>query len=229
MKKLSINLLGIILITTMLFSCGNNSNDNTEINDNNDNNDVVVDDDGLNVIDFSKFEHYATILNKADLITQFGETNLEDITVYYAEGTVEKEATVLTNPQNGYIIQYVWEDDNSTTSFIEASYNVYDRNYELVGTQKVEAENGLYLGMSLPDLVTWNGDDIQFYGFGWDYSGSVFETANSNLSNSRVKISLDLLSYDGAEFTLGDVELSSDDSRLDGLDIIVYSFTMYIE
>jgi hypothetical protein len=237
MKKISINLLGILLATTMFLSCGNSSDNNPETNNNTDNSDFVaveennevVDNEIEDVIDFSKFEHYATISTKTDLIARFGEENLADITVSYAEGTVVREATVLTNPQNGHVIQYVWEDDNVTISFIEAFYNVYNQDYELLSTQELEAENGLSLGMSLSELVDWNGDDFQFSGFGWDYAGGIYGDENSKITNSPVALTLDLLSFEGAEFTIGDVELSSSDSRLDDVDIIVSDFTMYID
>ncbi len=75
--------------------------------------------------------------------------------------------------------------------------------------------------MSLLELRDWNGDDFEFSGFGWDYAGAVFPKKNSEIYNSAIAISLDLLEYEGADFAIGDVQLSTDDSRLEKLKIIV--------
>ena len=232
MKKVSINLVGILLFATMLFACENSSN-NTESNDDKDSSNTEVANNEGNevedVVSFSKFEHYATILTKTDLDAQFGEAFLTDATNSYAEGTVEKDVTILTNPDNGQIIKYVWGDDGNTTEWIEAQYNIYDENWEIIGTQKIEAENGLSLGMSLMELKDWNGADFKFSGFGWDYAGFIYEEEGSKISESPIQIALDLINYDGAEFTMGDVELNTNDSRLNKVDIIVTQFTMYIK
>ncbi len=230
MKKVSINLLGLLLFTTMIFACGNNSNNNHDVEVEDDTNNIeVVKDEVENKIDFSKFEHYTKILTKKDLTAQFGEANLRDLTESYAEGTVEKEATILTNPKNGQVIKFIWDDDNAITSWIEVHYNIYDESYELIGTQKIDAENGLSLGMSLSELKDWNGDDFKFSGFGWDYAGTIYAEAGSKIIESPIRITLDILTYEGADFTIGDVVLRTDDSRLDNVNIIVAVLTMHID
>ena len=99
----------------MIFACENNSNNSNNKQDveaEDDTNNIVVEDEIENKIDFSKFEHYAAILTKKDLTAQFGEANLRNTTVSYAEGTVEKEVTILTNPKNGQVIKYIDLYDN---------------------------------------------------------------------------------------------------------------------
>ena len=159
MKKTVINLLGVLLIPILLFSCGQNNESNTEVSNVEDSINTNVEENVETTaveeeIVFNKFEHYARILTKSELTSQFGQASLKDETVSYAEGTVEMESTVVTNPANGQIVRYVWGDDNKTTSAIEAEYNIFDKNYELIGTQKIEAENGMSLGMSIDDLKT---------------------------------------------------------------------------
>ncbi len=236
MRKVSINLLGILLFTTMLYSCGKNAKNNTESNNyDNTSTEVLVEEEEKEATEledeivFSKFEHYATILTKKDLIAQFGQANLRDLTKSYAEGSVVKEATILVNPQNGQVIEFIWGDDNSATSWIEAYYKVYDKNDELIGTQEIEAENGLSIGMSLSELKEWNGDDFKFSGFAWDFAGGIYREEGSKITESPIEVSLDLLSYEGADFAMGDVQLSTDDSRLDNIKIIVAGFLMHIE
>ncbi len=239
MKKISIKLLAILFLATMIFACGNNSNNNTTTDDNTNsdsvkivNNEVIDDgekEDEEVKIDFSKFEHYATILTKADLIAQFGEDALLDGVVYYAEGTEKRQTTTLTNKKNENIIRYVWDEDNSSTSSIEASYNIYDKDYAIIGTQKVVAENGLSTGMSLSELRTWNGADFKFSGFGWDFGGGIYSQEDSKIFASEVLITLDMLDTEGFDFANGDVELMADDSRLIGAKIIISNFSLFIE
>ncbi len=226
--KVSINLLGIALFVAMLFSCDSTGNEgdssNAEAVDN-----AVSENEATEETGFSKFEQYATILTKADLIAQFGAENVVDATETYAEGTAEKKMSVLTNPTNGQVIRYIWADDNTTTAWIEALYTLFDENYEQIGTQKIETESGLWTGMNLLELRDWNGEDFTFSGFGWDYAGGITPSKNSAIYNSPIGMTLDILSMEGAEFTLGDIELNTTDSRLENLDIVIAEFTLSIE
>jgi len=225
MKRLTINLFVLLFLSATIFSCGSSSNnENTNDDVNTDNEEVTI-----NEINFSKFEHYATILTKSDLIAQFGQENLTDQIDSYAEGTVEKNTTTLINPENGYQIKYVWEDDNSSFSWIEADYNILDNEYNVIGTQKVPAENGLSSGMSLAELRTWNGANFQFSGFGWDYGGGIYAEEGSKIAKSAISISLDMLTSEGTEFALGDIELNADDERFKNVEIIVSRLTLYAE
>lgn len=193
----------------------------------------VVEDNVEAKIDFSKFDHYATILTKNDLIAKFGEENLEDRTVWYAEGTVERQSTILTNPDNGHVVKYVWaEEDNSTTSWIEATHYLWNEAFSIEGTQTLETENGLKLGMSLAELREWNEADFKFSGFGWDYAGGVFAEKGSNLADSKVQVNLmndQVASNEGFDFMIGDVELHADDEKLIDAPVLVEQFSLYID
>lgn len=183
--------------------------------------------------DFNLFDDYATILTKDDLIAQFGKENLEDRTVWYAEGTVERQSTILTNPNNDHVIKYVWaEEDNVTTSWIEATHYLWDEDFNRHGTQTIETINGLKLGMSLEDLKKWNEADIKFSGFGWDYAGNVFVQSGSKLAESNVQLTLlndQDKSNEGFDFMLGDVELNTAEERLNNAPVLVEMFSIYIE
>ncbi len=224
MKKATINLLGIMLFATILFSCGGNTENDSEA----DNNEESYEEEETGgETSYNKFEQYATILTKADLMAIFGEENIKTSTEAYAEGTVEKEVSTLTNPENGQIIRYIWNETNST-EWIEAMYNVYDENYEIISTQTIEAENGLSTGMGLMDLKAWNGADFKFAGFGWDYSGTIYADENSKMQKSSIQINLDMLTVEGVDFAYGDVELNTSDERLLSVEIIISSLTLYI-
>lgn len=229
MKTLSIKFLTVLLSAALFIACGDAADKEQNKNQTADSISTQAPDTEKTAEiepNFSKFEQYATILSKDELIAQFGEENLEDKVQLYAEGTEEKQTTVLTNPDNGHIVVYVWGEDNQTTSFVEADYQLYNENFEEIGTQKIEAENGLYLGMPLKELKEWNGADFKFSGFGWDYGGSIWQNEGSKLDKSPVKLSLNLLESEDADFAFGDVELNTNDPRLDKLNIVVSEFSI---
>lgn len=230
--------LSLLVFFIGLVACGESQDHETELSEN-----VVevMTPDSVEILediveskaDFIKFDHYATILTKDDLIAQFGKENLVDMTVWYAEGTVERQSTVLTNPDNGHVIKYVWaEKDNFTTSWIEATYYLWDEDYGIGGTQTLESENGLKLGMSLAELRTWNEADFKFSGFEWDYAGGIFEEEGSKLANSKVHVNLindQIASNEGFDFMIGDVELHADDKNLIDAPVLVEQFSFYID
>ncbi len=246
MKKLSIKILAVLFFSLTFFACKNNSDNNNNNNTNNDtttiNKIVTKNDTALSKKDtttkeivenkkvFNTFDDYAKILTKKDLIAQFGKDNLKDGIAYYAEGEVEQKTTTLTDPENKYVIKYVWKDNSDSTAWIEANYHLFDKNYNLTGNQKIKAQNGLYLGMSLKELRDWNGADFKFYGFGWDYGGSVIAKEGSKLKESPIEVSLEMQGkQDDFNFAVGDVELSADNPKLNDAGIIVTSFSMYIK
>jgi len=236
MKKITINLFMSLFLATLLISCNNNTQ-NSDVTIENETNTIRVDsvlektEEVSEIIieekiDFSKFEHFATILTKNELIEQFGESKLIDGIVTYAEGTVEMNITTLNTED--YSIRYVWKEGSDSTDHIEADYKLYNKDFEEIGIQKVFSEEGLYTGMILSELKKWNGTDFKFSGFGWDYAGGIFNDENSKISKSPIQISLDLLDFEGANFAIGDVELNSNDSRLDSLNIVVSQLVLYI-
>lgn len=197
------------LMGLLLFSCGGESDTNVDV----DVDTVVVEDDvaveevieeeiepvieeeeEIIEITYSTVEDYGQIVSKEQLVSEFGEENLVDGEAWYAEGTVRIENTLLTNPENGHVINYLWEEDGSTLSFIEANYYLMDEDYSIHGTQIITSESGLSTGMNLDELVEWNGEDFSFYGFGWDYEGGIFADSSSRFADCpvQVKLSFDL-------------------------------------
>jgi len=196
MKLVTFALMGLLL-----FSCGGETD--TEVDT------VVVEDDvvieevveeeiepvieeevEIIEITYSTLEDYGQIASKEQLVSAFGEENLVHGESWYAEGTVRVENTLLTNPDNGHVINYLWEEDGSTLSFLEANYYLMDEDYFIHGTQVIPSESGLSTGMTLDELVEWNGDDFSFYGFGWDYEGGIFADSASRFADCPVQVKL---------------------------------------
>ncbi len=174
------------------------------------------------------FEDYAKIKNKEALLEKFGASNIKNSVEGFAEGTIEKEVSLLTDPENRNVIKFVWDEDN-TLSWIEASENLYDENYEITGKQSIKTETGLWLGMSLADLRKWNEADFKFSGFGWDFGGGIFAEKGSKIADSPVSLTLNYSGTNIPDFAMGDVELYADDERLKNLEITVSNFMFYNE
>ncbi len=179
---------------------------------------VAVEDDGIQY-----FEDYARFDTKTKLYEAFGEENLEDSETWYAEGTVRVAITTLTDPNNGNVIQFSWDEENEEAlSFIET----WNRNWrdENAKDQRIESKEGIYTGMSLEDLVAWNeGENFEFSGFGWDYAGGVFAGAESKISKSKINLTLDLKDegYETHLHLVGDGSHQSSDEDVKGAPIVV--------
>jgi len=231
MKKLSVKLVIVLFLSLLISACGNDASvDNNDVSTTDST--IVVDDNDTNIDDatvqdgFNTIDDYTIFSSKDDLIAEFGQNNLVDGVQYYAEGTVVIESTTLTNPQNNQVIIFEWDDDDNLSSVV-ANYAIYDENYQQIGTQKIETNDGLFLGMSLSELRTWNGEDFSFSGFGWDYGGAIFVKDGSKISNSNFGIVLDILDYD-FDYALGDIELNADDENLEDAGIYVSILVYYV-
>lgn len=187
------------LFGLFLFSCGGDTDNTGENNDSEmtvdtiDSTGTSLEEETIEVL-YSTFEDYCQITSKEQLISEFGEENLIDGESWYAEGTVRLENTILTNPENGQVIKYLWKEDGNTLNFLEASYYIIDEQYAIQGTQIISSECGISTGMSLQDLKEWNGADFNFFGFGWDYEGGIFEDEGSKIAECpiQIKLSFDL-------------------------------------
>lgn len=193
----------------------------------------INDDDELSPeIDYSMIEQYAILDCKEKLEIIFGEDNLKNGFSYYAEGTVKLPHTILTNPKNGHVVKYVWTESNpNELGSVEVSFILWNEDYENTGSQKIGSECGIYTGMPLKDLKTWNGKDFMFSGFGWDYAGGIYAQPDTKIYDCKVNIRLDLdfeNNFEEYEFLLGDVELSTKDGIVLNAPITVAELIIYL-
>ncbi len=192
-------LLIAVSLSLLLFACGGDAENAPETTDPEvvaetaDSTEDVVEADVIEE-KYSTVEDYGQIASKEQLISEFGEENLVDGESWYAEGTVRFDNTVLTNPDNGQVIKYLWQEDGSTFNSLEVSYYLFDENYAILGTQAISCECGVSTGMSLQDLQEWNGAEFSFFGFGWDYEGGIFEDDGTKIAECpiQLKLSFDL-------------------------------------
>ena len=82
----------------------------------------------------------------------------------------------------------------------------------------------LGVGANLQDLVSANGRDFIFRGFGWDYGGTVSDWRGGKLSGMLVRLAYapERLEAGGLDtLLLGDVPIRSDDEAVQHLDLRV--------
>ncbi len=232
-----------IFIAFTLVSCSTDSNTReTELSNSDEsavhsdettNKEVIEPQDANKTLTFNVFEDYAQLSTKQEIIDAFGKENVKHGSSWYAEGTVELKHTIIRNPTNGHRIKYLWDVENpSKLSSIEASYFEYDENYEVVKRQKVATNCGLYTGMKINELRKWNGEDFDFFGFGWDYEGGISVTPKSRLSKCPVHIKLTmehLSDMEPFEELYGDSEFSTDNELVKKAPILIDIMTYNIE
>lgn len=223
------------VLTIGLFACSNNSAANNE-SENQTKPQIPsesVDESKDKSLANLKIEDYIKVKSRAEIEKIFGKDNMKEGESFYAEGTVKMNHSEVTNPENGQIIKYLYEDDNKTVSSIEFAYHLYDKEYNKVGTQKIESENGLYTGMSIKDLSEWNeGEEINFSGFGWDFHGNVYQgekylNPDSKLAKSGFSFQMDQKGDLTEKEFLGDVTLSSENKKVLNSDIVLGMITVY--
>lgn len=182
---------------------------------------------------FEYFEDYAQFETKLELYEAFGEENIKDDIAWYAEGTVRRECSYLTNPDNGDYIKFVFEEENpEKLSFIEAHAHIYDEDFNSTGTQKINTKCGVFTGMTLNELRDWNEAEFEFSGFGWDYSGGIMAKEGSKINECPVGMNLD---YDYTDedqelysSLLGDIIFKSDNENAVRAPIFIGALTYYL-
>lgn len=185
------------------------------------------------VADFSKIEHYAIFTTKDMLVENFGAENIKDGSSWFGEGTMELKHSVLTNPSNGHIVKYVWEEENPTKlAFIEVYANVRNADYETVSTQKIGTNCGLFTGMTIKEMKELNGADFSFSGFGWDFHGMVRQADESVISSCGLSLAMDLKFEEGKDEynnLYGDIELSTSDELVLNAPITLDHMTLFVD
>ena len=179
------------------------------------------------VLSEMKLEDYAQLTDKKSIEAVFGESQMQEGISYYDEGTTQYTHTLVTNPATTHQIKYVWDSEGKLI-FIEANYKRQTENEPQSGIQMTQSDCGIYLGMKLEELATWNGKAISFYGFGWDREGVIKKEEKSKMAGCRVvaKLGIDLDETTPSS-VMGDVLLSSADKKVKSANIFVSQFIYY--
>ena len=165
-------------------------------------------------------EVFNSQLTKSELVKIFGKENVSEKSEWFEEGTVEKIVTVLFKESNNEIALN-WKADNTLA------------NIRLTKPNSKWSVNGLKVGMTLAEVAKVNSNNFNFYGFGWDNGGFIYNWNNGTLADSLESIEVHLnLDWEKAgnkniDNFMGDsVKLSSKNKKLKQLGISVYSITV---
>jgi len=186
-----------------------------------------------NVNIYDDLEDYGAIKTKPELIDIFGSGNLIDGETSLFGGMARINHTVLTNPNNGQVITFLYDlEDSIKIRTIKANMYIWNDDGEITGTQKIATRSGAFIGMTLKELKDWNESDFNFSGFGWDFGGAISSVKGSKLDDCPVKFEL---SFDlenpvkGFDQLYGDVELNTGDPKVKRAPIFVCSGTYHPE
>lgn len=118
--------------------------------------------------------------SETDLIKIVGSKNVKRVERLYGEGTEKVIGSVFFKDSPSYFF-IKWKD---TVNFKNPDW------IEIHGDKSIwMLDNGVKIGMTLPELVKLNGKNFNFSGFDWDYGGyATFE--KGNLENDCYSIRL---------------------------------------
>ena len=172
----------------------------------------------------------------ADFITP--ESSEKDLAQHYGASVVKSQridigegetapGTVLFPSDSGRRMEIIWQDTVKRA-----------RPARLIlrgGRTRWSLNGGVSLGTSLPELERLNGGPFKLAGFGWDYSGVVYDWSRGRLDSllPGVKVYLDPgpKAYESAPYkqVLGDTEYSSDLPAMHQLSPAVYQIFVDFE
>ncbi|HVR82221.1 MAG TPA: hypothetical protein VHF02_09090 [Luteimonas sp.] len=146
----------------------------------------------------------------AALQQRYGKANVQVGDVPGAEGATARG--VLLFPNDPSRLAYLYFQDEKTLAGLSMV-----RVFGPVSQWKLD--NGIGIGTPLSELLRRNGRPIRFYGFEWDYGGTITDWKGGKLAprdDNPVRHFLSLGSRKDADdgtYPVGDSEYSSDDPR----------------
>jgi hypothetical protein len=164
--------------------------------------------------------------NEKDLAQHYGARMVESQRIDIGEGETAP-GTVLFPSDSGRRLEIIWQDSVTRARPARLILRGDSTRWSLNG--------GVSLGTSLPELERLNGRPFQLAGFGWDYSGVVYDWSRGRLDSllPGVKVYLDPgpKAYESAAYkqVLGDTEYSSDLPAMHQLSPKVYQIFVDFE
>ncbi|MBI9063934.1 MAG: hypothetical protein JEZ14_18265 [Marinilabiliaceae bacterium] len=161
--------------------------------------------------DDSDLTQFLKYHNQQELIKALGADNVVNEEQWFEEGTVKKDFSRI----------YEGKDDELSI--------IWDENGPVVQTWSKEAKwqtRGISTGMSLANLIKLNNAPINFFGFGWDYGGTVV-LGNGAIKSKGITVVLGIASeHPDIEKLYGDSEFTSaklNDKIIQAIEVISIS------
>jgi len=124
---------------------------------------------------------------KPDIATILATTQPQELYIHYGEKNISKEK-LLSPEANEGIDQYVLFKGTENALYIR-----YDDAQPWISVKTksdIELPHGLKVGMTVDDLIAINGQQLTFYGFGWDHGGLVSSFNGGKLENQGIALIL---------------------------------------
>lgn len=137
----------------------------------------------------------------AGLQNIYGNPNVKDERICGPECIDSLDVTIIFPGKDNEFIVY-WED------------SLYHKKIGLIRCYADDAPyhttKGIKMGTTLSELLSINGKPIAFFGFGWDYGGSVISLNHGVLEETNIRFTLDLTESGDDNSLSGDTELNSE-------------------
>ncbi|UZH54033.1 hypothetical protein JRG66_08425 [Salinimicrobium tongyeongense] len=125
-----------------------------------------------------QLENLAEVISQNRLEAIYPEAQISEGVDLFDEGTVERAYSILY-PETKDELLIIWEDRTQNRP-----HQIYvEKN------GRWQTRNGIKVGTRYEDLVEVNKGPIDFYGFGWDYSGAV-DWKGGKMEDSNVRVFL---------------------------------------
>ncbi|MBZ9632654.1 hypothetical protein LB465_17895 [Salegentibacter sp. LM13S] len=148
-----------------------------------------------------------------DLNENYPDANIYQDSGLFEEGTVERAYTIMY-PNTPDEIHITWKS--------EEREEIFDIRFSKSG--KWKSAKGVEIGTSYETLNQINGNEISFYGFGWDYGGAVMWN-DGTLENSKLRV---FVAPNGevADKFYGDRIIEATEEEIEKLDLKVNSIML---
>jgi hypothetical protein len=159
-----------------------------------------------------------------ELISIFGKENVKRDIIGMGEGETTDGTIIYKDAKNE--LKILWS--NSFSPPIERI--IIDKK-----NTNWKTKDNISIGTSLEYLLKLNGKAITFYGFEWDYAGTVTSWNNGKLDNDYKigkKFAFDLtygskISYKDIQHLIGDSEFSSSEAGVKNLELKINSIAIF--
>lgn len=123
-----------------------------------------------------RLENLAQTINGNNLDKIYPEAEISEGIDFFEEGTVERAYSILY-PNTDDELLIIWKDKTQNKP-----HQIYvEKN------GRWQTREGIKIGTNYEDLIKINEGSIDFYGFGWDYSGAV-DWKNGKMKDSNVRV-----------------------------------------
>ena len=161
-------------------------------------------------------ENLAKISSAEDLETIYPEASIKEGADVFEEGIVQRPYTIIF-PETPDEALITWNDAERTRL----------NNIRVENDGRWKTREGIKIGTTYDELEKINEGPVEFYGFGWDYSGAV-DWNDGKLSNSNIRVFLEPTGTPPNKF-YGDRKIEASEEEIEALDLTVQAIMYQAE